>query len=155
MKSYGFVKGDIHGSYYGATAAERFYIKGGCAVTLSSGLITLCTSSSTSIIGFALNPASVAAGSSVTTYITTATGERYYVLESLDAVVSMPSAAAYAVTQLGGRYKLTNANTTTIQTVANAAVDDTNGIVRIVGGVVGQSIVYVSIAPAKLLNAGT
>ncbi len=155
MKTYGYVKGPITGGYYGCTAAERFYIKGGSVITLNEGLITICTAGSTSVFGFALSPDSVAAGSAVTDYITTATGDRYYVCTSPDVVFSMPSAANFAVAQIGHRYKLSNANATTIQTVANAADDDTNGVVRVVGGVVGEEIVHVQIAPKLILQAGT
>lgn len=152
MKTYGLVVGPrVPNTYYKMTAGEKFFIKGGSLVTLDDGVATLCTASSTSAFGFALAPDSVK--DNADHYLTVA-GDKMQVNNSKDVVFSMPSTENYAVAQNGKRYKLSNANTTTIQKVANGAVDDTNGVVRIVNGVVGKKIVHVQLALAKTLEAG-
>lgn len=154
MKTYGLVRGPLSpGSYYSVAEGEKFFIKGGSVITLDDGVATLCTSSSTSAFGFALAPDSLPAGSSDDFYLTK-TGDKFFIAYSKDVVFSMPSSNDYAVAQNGKRYKLSNANNTTIQKVANGAIDDSNGVVRIVGGVVGEKIVHVQLALAKALEVG-
>ena len=141
-KSYGYARGPIGGDYYEvAAASERYYIKGGSAVTLSGGKITLCLSATNDIFGFALAPQSLPAGSAVTTYYDTVAGDKLYVITDLDVVVSMPSSNDFAQNMIGLRCDVSNANATTIQTVD--VTGDASGIVQIVGGIVGEKVVFV------------
>ena len=142
-KTYGYARGPITGDYYEvANADEQYFIAGGSAVKLDSdGKVELCIDSDDDIWGFALAPQSVAAGSSVTTYYNTVSGDKLYVLTSNDAVVSMPSDQNFTQNMISKRCDVTNGNKTTIQTVDTS--DSTSGILQIVGGIVGEKVVFV------------